>query len=252
MTDTGVAAAPAVRWQDAIIMDRVLRTSRITSFFLAPGEPFAFKAGQHVDIRLTAPDGYRAIRSYSIASPPASQGIIELAIERLDGGEVSPFFHETAAIGDRIELRGPLGGHFVWSSADGGPLLLVGGGSGLAPLMSMVRDWAGSGLDASVLLLLSARSWDDVLYRDELTMLAARMDGFDLVLSVTREAPRRPGDFGRRVDTAMMRDVIGRLPAAPRAVFVCGTNGFVNAAADGALAAGVAPSIVRTERYGGV
>jgi len=192
MTDTRVAAAPAVRWQDAIIMDRVLRTSRITSFFLAPREPFAFKAGQHVDIRLTAPDGYRAIRSYSIASPPASPGIIELAIERLDGGEVSPFFHETAAIGDRIELRGPLGGHFVWSSTDGGPLLLVGGGSGLVPLMSMVRDRAESGLDASVLLLLSARSWDDVLYRDELTMLAARMDGFDLASAVSDAGSSAP------------------------------------------------------------
>jgi ferredoxin-NADP reductase len=219
---------------------------------LAPAQPFAFRAGQHVDIRLTAPDGYRAIRSYSIASAPNMEPIIELAVERLEGGEVSGFLHDVAAIGDTIELRGPLGGHFIWSPADGGPVLLVGGGSGLVPLMSMARDRASRGPDAGMLLLLSARNWDDVLFRDELTMLAARMDGFQLVLSLTREASRRPGDFARRIDAAMMQDVSRRMPAPPRAVFICGTNGFVNAAADGALAAGIAPELVRTERYGGI
>ena len=188
---TEAAPGGPVRWQDATVASLAVRTPRIKSVVLSPSRPFGFRAGQHVDIRLTAEDGYRAVRSYSIASGPETTGTLELAIERLDDGEVSPFFHDVVAAGDVIEVKGPLGGHFVWPGADAGPVLLVGGGSGVAPLMSMVRHRAAIRSDLPTVLLLSARTWDDVLFRDELIALAGRGDGFSLVLAITREAPRR-------------------------------------------------------------
>ncbi len=250
MTDSGPALIPAIRWQTAVVTEIVPRTSRITSFFLTLSHPFAFQAGQHVDVRLTAPDGYRAMRSYSIASAPEDTARIELAIERLEGGEVSLFFHETVVVGDEIELRGPLGGYFVWPHDGSGPLLFAGGGSGLVPLMSMIRHRAARMEHVPIVLVYSARTWDDVLFRDELFDQDARGDGFVLVLTLTREPPRRPQDYGRRVDAAMIADALARLPAPPRAAFVCGSNAFVNAAADGAVSAGIPPEEVRTERYG--
>jgi ferredoxin-NADP reductase len=239
-----------VPWQSAVVTEIVARTPRITSFFLTPAAPFAFVAGQHVDVRLTAPDGYRAMRSYSIASAPEDAASIELAIERLDDGEVSPFFHDVVQSGDAIELRGPLGGYFVWPDANDGPLLLVGGGSGVVPLVSMIRHRRATHDARPVTLLYSVRSNADALYRDELVALDAQNDGFRLVMTLTREAPSRPGDYGRRVDAAMMTEVLAGMPSAPARVYVCGANAFVNAAADGAVAAGVEASSVLTERYG--
>ena len=160
-----------IRWQPATITKIVHNTPRVSSFWFRPSEPFAFKAGQHVDIRLTAPDGYRAQRSYSIGSAPEDSPEVELTIERLDDGEVSPFFHDVAEVGDDIELRGPIGGHFVWEVADGGPLLLLGGGSGVVPLMSMIRDRASRHSRVPMVLLFSARTFGDVLFRDELACL---------------------------------------------------------------------------------
>jgi ferredoxin-NADP reductase len=251
MTDAPAGTLPASHWQNAKIVEIIPRTPTIKSFIFALSEPFAYRAGQHVDVRLTAPDGYKAMRSYSIASAPGGASArIELAIELLENGEVSLFFHETAAVGDDIEIRGPLGGHFIWTTDDGGPLLMVGGGSGLVPLMSMIRYRQAAASAVPALLLLSARSWHDVLYRDELFDLSAQGTGLDVVLTLTREAPRRREDYGRRLDSRMMTDVLARLPAAPRHVFICGSNAFVNAAADGALEAGVPASVVRTERYG--
>lgn len=239
------------KWQSARIVDIVQRTPHIKSFFFQLPEPFDFRAGQHVDVRLTAPDGYRAMRSYSIASAPAASAVIELAIDLLDNGEVSPFFHEVAAVGDEIEMRGPLGGHFVWSPGDGGPLLLLGGGSGLVPLMSMIRAGQAAAAPVATALLLSARTWDDTLYRDELIDIEQRHNGFTLAFALTRDTPRRPQDYGRRVDRPILRDLLGRLPAPPKHAFVCGTNAFVNAATDAAISAGVLPASIRTERYGG-
>jgi ferredoxin-NADP reductase len=250
MTDAAAGTLPASHWQNAKIVEIIPRTPTIKSFIFALSEPFAYRAGQHVDVRLTAPDGYKAMRSYSIASAPSASARIELAIELLENGEVSLFFHETAVVGDEIEVRGPLGGHFVWTKDDGGPLLMVAGGSGVVPLMSMIRYRHAAASAVPTLLLLSARSWVDVLYRDELFDLSAQGTGLDVVLTLTREAPRRPKDYGRRVDSLMMTDVLARLPVAPRHVFICGANAFVNAAADGALEAGVPASVVRTERYG--
>jgi ferredoxin-NADP reductase len=240
--------SPQSPWQTASIIRIEKRTPRVTSFWLQPSRPFSHLAGQHVDIRLTAPDGYQARRSYSIASAPGAG--IELAIERLDDGEVSPFFHDVAAVGDEIELRGPLGGHFIWEESDGGPILLVGGGSGVVPLMAMVRHRTLRKSAEPVALVFSARVWDEVIFRDELIGLDDRRDGFDLVLTLTREPARRPSDYSRRVDVRMMAQAIERLPRAPRLAYVCGSNAFVSAAAQALIDAGVQPSLIRTERYG--
>ncbi|MER8548445.1 FAD-binding oxidoreductase [Mesorhizobium sp. M1088] len=247
MSDAPAAQSP---WQTVTITRIQKRTPRVTSFFLQPLRPFVYRAGQHVDVRLTAPDGYQARRSYSIASAPEAGETIELAIEKLEDGEVSPFFHEIAAVGDEVELRGPLGGHFVWSDGDGGPLLLVGGGSGVVPLMSMLRHRAMRGSLVAAALVFSARVWDEVIFRDELIDLAERRDGFDLVLTLTREPARRPADYARRVDAAMMVQAMTRLPAPPKLAFVCGSNAFVTAAAEALIDAGVPAALIRTERYG--
>lgn len=247
MSDAPAAQSP---WQTVTITRIQKRTPRVTSFFLQPLRPFVYRAGQHVDVRLTAPDGYQARRSYSIASAPEAGETIELAIEKLEDGEVSPFFHEIAAVGDEVELRGPLGGHFVWSDGDGGPLLLVGGGSGVVPLMSMLRHRAMRGSLVATALVFSARVWDEVIFRDELIDLAERRDGFGLVLTLTREPARRPADYARRVDAAMMVQAMTRLPAPPKLAFVCGSNAFVTAAAEALIDAGVPAALIRTERYG--
>ena len=242
--------SPQSPWQTASITRIEKRTPRVTSFWFRPSRPFTHLAGQHVDIRLTAPDGYQARRSYSIASAPEAGAGIELAIERLDDGEVSPFFHDVAAVGDEIELRGPLGGHFIWQESDGGPILLVGGGSGVVPLMAMVRHRTLRKSAEPVALVFSARIWDEVIFRDELIGLDDRRDGFDLVLTLTREPAMRPSDYSRRVDARMMAQAVERLPKAPRLAFVCGSNAFVSAAAQALIDAGVEASLIRTERYG--
>ncbi|CAN7272856.1 ferredoxin reductase [Mesorhizobium sp. LjNodule214] len=247
MSEASAAQSP---WQTAKITRIEKRTPRVTSFFFRLSRPFVHQAGQHVDVRLTAPDGYQARRSYSIASAPESGGTIELAIERLEDGEVSPFFHEVAAVGDEIELRGPLGGHFIWSDSDGGPIILVGGGSGVVPLMAMVRHRTARKSSVPVALVFSARIWDEVIFRDELIGLDDRRDGFELVLTLTREAARRPEDYSRRIDAQMMMQSLTRLPEPPRLAFVCGSNAFVSAAAQALIDADVPAGLIRTERYG--
>ena len=250
MTDLDPTVLPAIRWQPATIAAIDHNTPRVSSFWFRPKEPFAFKAGQHVDIRLTAPDGYRAQRSYSIASAPEHSDAIELTIERLDDGEVSPFFHEVARVGDEIELRGPLGGHFVWSVNDGGPLLLIGGGSGVVPLMSMLRHRAAQKSRVPALLFYSARIWDEVIFRDELLAMHEARDGFELAFSITREAAARPADFSRRLDMPIIAELLRRLPANPSVAFICGANRFVETAAQGLIDAGLPAPLIKTERYG--
>ena len=216
-------------------------------------------------MRLTAPDGYAAQRSYSIASVPGAD-TVELIIEKLDDGEVSPFFHDIAEAGESIEVRGPLGGHFVWGPADGGPLLLIAGGSGIAPLMAMVRAWAAdltagmaqAGATAElqpmsmhVLLVCSARTPADLPFRAELLALEAARPEFTFIAVTTREPPPRPTDLGRRLDAAAIASVLGRWGHAPRHVFVCGANRFVEAVANGLIDAGIPAAHIKTERYGG-
>jgi len=248
MTKNG---AQVVSWQSCVIEEIVQQTPSIKSFFLRLAKPFAHIAGQHVDVRLTARDGYSAMRSYSIASAPNMSATIELAIERLPDGEVSQFFHGVAAIGDEIELRGPLGGHFLWPDPVMDPVLLIGAGSGLAPLMAMVRQRRARAQTVPTALLLSARTAEDVLFSNELHSIETDDPAFVLALAITREEPVRASDFARRIDVSMVQEVLARLRGRPTQVFVCGSNGFVNIATDGALLAGLDPSIVKTERYGG-
>jgi ferredoxin-NADP reductase len=250
MTELLEGVSTDAKWQNATVVAIESQTSRIKTFFLAPQTVFRFRAGQHVELRLTAENGYVAMRSYSIGSSPSDASHIELSIERLTDGEVSPFFHDVVAVGDDVELRGPLGGHFTWSPRDGGPLLLIGGGSGVVPLMSMIRHQRSSTPDLPVVLLHSARTWDEVLYRDELVEIDRCLRGFKLLLALTREPPRREVDYGRRIDSEMVADALRHLPKEPKLVFVCGNNSFVNVAADGAVVSRVAAGDIRTERYG--
>ena len=240
-----------VSWQSCVIDEIVQQTPSIKSFFLRLDKPFAHIAGQHVDVRLTAPDGYRAMRSYSIASSANSSPTIELAIERLPDGEVSQFFHDVAAIGDEIELRGPLGGYFLWPEPAVDPVLLIGAGSGLVPLMAMIRQRSALGQTVPTALLLSARTAEDVLFSEELHAIEISDPAFVLALAITREKPIRASDFARRIDGVMIQETLARLPRKPTQVFVCGSNGFVNVATDGALLAGLDASTIKTERYGG-
>jgi ferredoxin-NADP reductase len=232
-------------WQSAVILEIVPRTPRIVSVFLAPARPFAFVPGQHlsVAVRRGLPD-----RKYSIASAPESGAIVELAIEALAGGEVSGYFHRTAAPGDTVEIRGPKG-DFTWTVADGGPILLIGGGSGLVPLMSMIRHRALRRSPVRVGLVYSATTWDDVLFRDELLELAAAKDGFELVLTLTRERQPRADTAVRRIDRAMIADMLARLPGA-RGVFICGSDPFVDNARAIVSQLGVAAKQIRIESYG--
>ena len=241
--------APPSPWHEATVVRIAPLTPRIVSVFLtAPVRTPV--AGQHLVVRLTAPDGYAAQRSYSIASAPGAESI-ELVIEKFEDGEVSPFFHEVVQPGDAIEVRGPLGGHFVWRAEDGGPLLLVAGGSGIAPLMAMVRAWRDAASSAPVLLLCSARGWDELAFRDELIALQAQAPLFDFVAATTREPARRAGDRGDRFDGAALQAALRHWGHAPRHAYVCGANRFVEAMATGLLEAGVPAARIRTERYGG-
>lgn len=248
MTEKGTQ--PAV-WQTCTITRIVDQTPSIKSYFLRLSRPFSYMAGQHVDVRLTAPDGYIAMRSYSIASAPSASDIIELAIERLPDGEVSPFFHDVAVVGDEIELRGPIGGHFLWPETPTAPILLIGAGSGVVPLMAMLRHRRDLSQPVPTALLLSSRTQSDVLFGNELRSLEMADPNFELALAITRETPKRSADFARRIDNAMVAEVIARLPRTPAQVFVCGSNPFVNIAADGALMAGLDAAVIKTERYGG-
>ncbi len=205
-------------------------------------------AGQHVDVRLTAEDGYRAERSYSIASAPHAS-TIELAVERLDDGEVSMYLTEVLVPGDQVELRGPIGGHFTWKPDDGGPVLLVAGGSGVAPLMSMIRERFAQGSDVPMRLLYSSRAWDEVIYRDELIGLAARNDGFELVQTLTRQQPPEWTGFSRRIDQEMLEAVAYAPDPAPIA-YVCGPSALVESAASSLVELGYDPLQVKTERFG--
>ena len=246
----GAAPGRKLRWRPATVTAVVPRTPRIKSFFFTLPEPPAFVPGQHMDVRLVAPDGYEAQRSYSIASAPERTDALELAIEQLQDGEVSPFFHDEVRVGDEIELRGPIGGHFMWSVKDGGPLLLIGGGSGVVPLLSMVRHHAAQKSTLPVTLVVSARSAAELLCLDELRAYAAARRAFSLIATVTRETSREPGLLSGRIDRALLARSLAQ-PAPPFRTFVCGSNSFVEAVTLLLLDLAVDAARIRTERYGG-
>jgi ferredoxin-NADP reductase len=241
---------PRLRWQDATVTRIVEQTPTVKSFFLRPAEPFTFVAGQHVDVRLSAPDGYQAQRSYSIGSAPDAPEI-ELVIERLDVGEVSPFFHEVVEVGDAIEMRGPIGGHFNWRPEDGGPILLIGGGSGVVPLVSMLRARREARATTPFVLIYSARSYGEAIHRDELMRAAETEDGFSLILSLTREAGPVAGARLGRIMRETVAEALAILGDVPRLAFICGATAFVEVAAMFLVEAGLPTGRVRTERYGG-
>lgn len=235
--------ATPLPWLDATIVDIGQATPRVKSFRLAVTLDRPALAGQHVDIRLTAPDGYQAQRSYSIASAPSPDGIVELMVEALPEGEVSGFFDGVAEVGDTVELRGPIGGAFIWRPEDGGPLLLIGGGSGVVPLLAMLRHRAIAAPEIPVLLVYSVREAAEAIARDELDRRRRDEPGFDWILNLT-------GEGGRRIDAALIGQALERL-GRPRHTFICGANPFVNTAADLLVDAGLAPGTIRTERFGG-
>jgi ferredoxin-NADP reductase len=248
-SDIGVTdAGTRLGWRTGELREKAAETAdAATLVFDLEGWP-GHRAGQHVDVRLTADDGYQAQRSYSIASAPEDRALA-LTVERLDEGEVSPYLVDEMRPGDLLEVRGPIGGWFVWEVGDGGPLLLIGGGSGLVPLMAMLRHRARAHSEVPARVLLSARTIDDVLYRDELESLARGARGPGVFTALTREAPPAWTGFDRRVDREMLLEVSFEVRELPR-VFVCGPTSFVEAVAGTLVDLGHDPALVKTERFG--
>jgi ferredoxin-NADP reductase len=240
----GTAVLGRLTWLVATVAETVTETPRVRTLTLDVPGWTGHRAGQHVDVRLTSEDGYQAERSYSLASEPGAPPV--LTVERLDDGEVSPYLVDEVRAGDMFELRGPIGGYFVWD-ADGAPdpVFLVAGGSGVVPLMSMLRHRRAARSNIPARLLYSSRTVDDVIYRDELDTLGA-----DVVQTLTRAQPTGWAGYGRRVDVDMLREVAFPPEQNPR-VFVCGPTNFVEAVAEGLVALGHRPGRIRTERFGG-
>ena len=238
-----------LNWQTGTVVETVFETPQAKSIALAVPGWTGHRAGQHVDVRLTAPDGYQAQRSYSIASAPEDSYVM-LTVERLDTGEVSPYLVDELRPGDEVELRGPIGGYFVWEEALGGPLFLVAGGSGLVPLRSVLRHHRATRSGVPVRVLCSARSLPLLLYRQELLEIAA-YDPFDVSVTLTREQSSKWRGYRRRIDQDLLAEVAW--PAADRPLtYICGPTGFVEAAAGALVALGHDPARIRTERFGGM
>jgi ferredoxin-NADP reductase len=240
-----IVAPGALSWQLASVRELVDETARVRTIVLDVPGWTGHRAGQHLDVRLTAEDGYRAERAYSIASPPGEP--LAITVERLEDGEVSPYLTEELRPGDELELRGPIGGYFVWGPEVRGPLELVAGGSGIVPLMAMLRHRARSRSEVPARLLYSSRSLDDVIYREELDRLVG--GGVEVVHTLTRSQP--PGWSGRsgRVDATLLAEVAWPASSSPLA-FVCGPTSFVEVVAGGLVELGYPAAKVKTERFG--
>ena len=256
MTDGSDLAAPVVRpvrieWRAGTITQIIPETQHAKTLVLdVPGWP-GHSAGQHVDVRLTADDGYQAQRSYSIASEP-SRSTVSITIERLDDGEVSPYLTDALGIGDRVELRGPIGGYFVWEPSMGGPLFLVAGGSGIVPLMAMLRTRAKASpavrAAAPATLLYSSRGWDDVIYRDEVGKLGED-SAVRVIQTLTRSQPPGWTGFTRRIDADMLTEIAPSPSERPH-IYVCGPTALVEGVAQALVELGHDPARVKTERFG--
>ena len=236
-------------WQLGEVVTTRVETARTKSITFTVPNWMGHRAGQHVDVRLTAEDGYQAERSYSIASPPEEAPRVTLTVERIDDGEVSPYLTEELRAGDKLELRGPIGGYFVWEAQMGGPLLLVAGGSGIVPLMAMIRHRAAAGSSVATRLLYSSRSLEDVIYRDELDHLSKNSTMLQVVQTLTRAQPPGWMGYARRIDTQMLHDVAWPVDQRPLA-FICGPTPFVETAAASLVELGHEPGRIKTERFG--
>jgi ferredoxin-NADP reductase len=253
-----IASAPPARrpspiaWQLATVTAMRPETARVKSITLAAPAWAGHRAGQHVDLRLTAEDGYNVERSYSIASEPERRDSFDITVEEIEDGEVSPFLDEELMVGDRIEVRGPIGGYFVWEAsgaAAADPLFLVAGGSGVVPLMAMLRHRARAGARNPTRLLYSSRHLEEVIYREELDALAAAGDGLEVVHTLTRSRPPGWMGYDRRIDDRMIADVLSPLGAGGRC-FICGPTALVEVAANALVRLGLPADRVRTERFG--
>jgi ferredoxin-NADP reductase len=238
-----------ISWRLATIAGIRDETPTVRSFTLNLPEWPGHRPGQHVDLRLTAEDGYSVERSYSIASEPERGGEVDITVERIPDGEVSPFLHDTVVEGDRLEVRGPIGGYFVWEAALGGPLLLVAGGSGVVPLMAMVRHRQHAGSDVPTRLLFSSRHLEEIIYRDELDRLGSTNDGFEVIHTLTRSQPQGWTGYSRRIDDRMLAEVLEPLGTDAR-VYICGPTALVEVAANALVRLGLPADRVRTERFG--
>ena len=246
VTDTS-APRPALRWQTAEVLDIINETPRVKTLLLKLPDFIKYLPGQHVDVRLTADDGYQAQRSYSIASAPEDKHVA-LTVERIADGEISPYLTDEVRKGDKFEMRGPIGRYFVWTVKLDGPLFLIGGGSGVVPLMAMLRHRAAHASNTQTKLLYSSRTQSDIIYRDELDRLVGRNDGLAVTHTLTREKP--DGWAGRigRIDSTMLAEGFSA-DERPK-IFICGPTGFVEAAANALLASGHDRALIKTERFG--
>ncbi len=239
---------PRLPWRPATVTEIRPEAPLVATIALSvPGWP-GHLAGQHLDLRLTGADGYQAQRSYSIASA-SDAATIEITVEQVRNGEVSPFLLHELVVGDILELRGPIGGYFTWEPGEGGPLLLVAGGSGIAPMMAILRQRAKAGDSTPVRLLYSAPTYEAIIYRQELDRMAARSDGFSLTYTLTREQPPNWAGGRRRIDRAMIEASGFSADMSPRA-FVCGPTPLVEQVAADLVALGYMEAWVKTERFG--
>jgi ferredoxin-NADP reductase len=236
-------------WQPAEVVATHQETARTKSLVLSVPNWAGHLAGQHVDIRLTAEDGYQAERSYSLASPPEDGQQITLTIERLNDGEVSPYLTDELRVGDKLELRGPIGGYFVWEERLGGPLLLIAGGSGIVPLMAMIRHRGAVGSTIPTRLLVSFRTYEDIIYRDELERLGGTGMALEVIHTLTRTQPPGWTGYSRRIDAELLRDIAWTVEQHPLA-YICGPTAFVETAATDLLPLGYEPKRIKTERFG--
>ena len=249
---------PTLNWQIASISDIKPETATVKSFTLKLPEWMRHRAGQHYDIRLTAEDGYQTQRSYSIASEPEREGEVDITVERIDDGEVSTYLHDVVVKGDRIEARGPIGGYFVWEATMTDPLLLIAGGSGVVPLMSMLRHRAAAGATPApaggagenpTTLLYSSRNFEDVIYYNELDKLEKASNGPQIFHTLTRSQPADWRGYARRIDETMLREVVSPLGRSVQ-VFICGPTLMVESAANSLVKIGIDSNQIRTERFG--
>ncbi len=250
MTATEAVAGPRRRleWQLARVHEIVSETFRVKTLMLDVTGWQRHRPGQHVDIRLTAENGHQAQRSYSIASPP-EENLLSLTVERVDDGEVSPYLVDDLHDGDQFQVRGPIGGYFVWTAAMGGPLYLIAGGSGIAPLMAMLRHRGRQNVRTPALLLYSSRSQDDVIYRKELDAMARRDSNLRVVYTLTRNHPRGWAGYQRRIDRAMLAEASFTPEQDPK-IFVCGPTPLVENVSSLLVQLGHDPPTIKTERFG--